>query len=67
MMFIAARGAVRKQGSPFRVFYERLLSRGKAKKAALTAVARKLLTCLNAMAREGKAWESVQAPKPSCC
>lgn len=67
MMFIAARGAVRKQGSPFRAFYERLLGRGKAKKAALTAVARKLLTCLNAMAREGQAWESVQVQQPSCC
>jgi len=67
MMFIAARGAVRKKNSPFKVFYDRLVARGKAKKAAMTAVARKLLTCLNAMARTNSTWASGHAPKPSCC
>jgi transposase len=37
-------------------FYARLLKAGKAKKVALTACMRKLLTILNAMARDGAAW-----------
>jgi transposase len=39
-----------------RAFYERLIKAGKAKKAALTACMRKLLTILNAMARDNSAW-----------
>jgi transposase len=39
-----------------RPFYQRLLQVGKAKKAALTACMRKLLTILNAMARDGAEW-----------
>lgn len=39
-----------------RAFYERLVKAGKAKKAALTACMRKLLTILNAMARTNSAW-----------
>jgi transposase len=35
-----------------KAFYERLVSRGKPKKVALTAVMRKLLVCLNAMQRD---------------
>ena len=35
-----------------KVFYERLLSRGKPKKVAITACMRKLLVCLNAMQRD---------------
>jgi transposase len=41
--------------------YERLLEAGKPKKVALVAVARKLLTILNAMVREGKDWQAVAA------
>ena len=37
-------------------FYSRLLKAGKAKKVALTACMRKLLTILNAMARDRSAW-----------
>lgn len=37
-------------------FYERLLQAGKAKKLALTACMRKLLTILNAMVRDGSVW-----------
>ncbi len=37
-------------------FYQRLLKAGKAKKVALTACMRKLLTILNAMARDRSAW-----------
>ena len=39
-----------------RTFYERLLKAGKAKKLALTACMRKLLTILNAMARDTSTW-----------
>jgi len=37
-------------------FYERLLKAGKAKKVALVACMRKLLTILNAMIRSRTAW-----------
>jgi transposase len=38
-------------------FYRRLVAAGKAKKVALTAVMRKLLTILNAMVRNNHAWD----------
>jgi transposase len=38
-------------------FYERLLKAGKAKKEALVACMRKLLTILNAMIRSNTAWQ----------
>lgn len=38
-------------------FYQRLLRAGKAKKLALTAVMRKLLTILNAMVRDNRRWQ----------
>jgi transposase len=37
-------------------FRERLLAKGKSKKAALIAGARRLLTILNALVRSGQAW-----------
>ena len=40
-----------------RGFYERLISKGKAKKVALTACMRKLLTILNAMLKAGTRWQ----------
>jgi transposase len=39
-------------------FYRRLLAAGKARKLALTAVMRKLLTILNAMVRDNKRWQN---------
>jgi len=39
--------------------YERLLAAGKPKKVALVALARKLLTILNAMVRDGNDWQEV--------
>jgi transposase len=42
---------------PLRGFYERLVGRGKAKKVALVAVARRLLTVLNALVRDGTRWD----------
>ena len=38
-------------------FYERLCAAGKAKKVALTACMRKLLTILNAMIKHQKPWQ----------
>jgi transposase len=39
-----------------RAFYQRLVSAGKAKKLAITACMRKLLTILNAMVRDNTTW-----------
>lgn len=52
-LYMAALNAVRRRGS-FRAFYQRLRTAGKAAKLALIAVARKLLTTLNAMLRDQK-------------
>lgn len=38
-------------------FYERLVAEGKHKKIALTACMRKMMTILNAMIRDNKAWQ----------
>ncbi len=40
-----------------RRFYDRLVAAGKAKKVAIVACMRKLLTILNAMVRTGKSWD----------
>jgi len=42
-------------------FYQQLLVRGKAKLAALIAVARKLLSILNAIIRDKKPWTPIQS------
>jgi transposase len=42
-------------------FYERLRTAGKPAKVALTACMRKLLTILNAIARDGRPWQPAQA------
>jgi transposase len=49
-----------KHNAVIRGFYQRLLAAGKAKKVALVACMRKLLTILNAMMRTGQAWRSVE-------
>ena len=41
-----------------RVFYQRLLATGKAKKVALVACMRMLLTILNSMVKSGRHWDS---------
>ncbi len=46
----------RRWNPQLRPFYERLLAAGKPKKVALIACARKLLTILNAMARDNRQW-----------
>lgn len=47
-----------------RSFYQRLCQAGKAKKLALTACMRKLLTILNAMVKSGTPWR-VTASQPA--
>jgi transposase len=51
-----------------RDFYQRLLSKGKPKKVALTACMRKLLVTLNAIARDGALWQTTPrlATQDSC-
>ena len=44
-----------------KAMYERMLEQGKPKKVALIALARKLLTILNAMVRDGKDWQQMPA------
>jgi transposase len=46
-----------------KVFYARLCMAGKAKKVALTACMRKLLTILNAMAKHQKPWHVQEVPR----
>ena len=55
-IFMAAMSAIR-CNPVMRVFYQRLLARGKPKMVALVAVARKVLVTLNAMLRDGKKWQ----------
>jgi transposase len=45
-----------------KTFYERLCRAGKAKKVALTACMRKLLTILNAMVKHQKPWQVQEVP-----
>lgn len=66
MLFLAAQSAAR-WNAPLRAFYERLVGRGKPKKAALAAVARKLLVAINAMIRDRRGWQPALIVQPSCC
>lgn len=54
-LYMAALTATR-HNRKIRGFYHRLLGRGKAKKVALVACMRKLLVILNAMVKNGTAW-----------
>ena len=49
----------------FAAFYKRLLASGKPKLVALIAVARKLLTVLNAVLRSGERWSEAKHVQPS--
>lgn len=60
-LFMSAMVA-KKHNPVLRAFYERLIARGKSKMAALIAVARKLLTMLNAMLRDGMPWTVIITP-----
>lgn len=56
MLYMAAVVATT-HNDTIRAFYLRLLKAGKAKKTALVAAMRKILTVLNAMVRTGRRWE----------
>lgn len=56
LMFLAAMSA-RRYSPPIRADYERLIARGKPKKVAMIACARKLLVCLNAMVKANQPWD----------
>jgi transposase len=56
-LYMAALVASR-YNATFREFYQRLLEKGKAKKLALAAVARKLLVTLNAILRDKTPWRT---------
>ncbi len=58
VLYMGALVAVR-WNEPLRRFYERLLAKGKPKTLALVAVARKLLTILNAIVRDQRSWLQV--------
>jgi len=66
MLFLAAQSAAR-WNAPLAAFYARLVTNGKSKKAALAAVARKLLVTVNAMMRDQRSWQPVGVPEPGCC
>jgi transposase len=55
-LYMAALSAIT-HNPPLKAFYRRLLAAGKPKMVALIAVARKLLTILNAMLRDKKGWQ----------
>lgn len=56
VLYMATLSAVR-YNPVINVFYERLIAAGKAKKVALVACMRKILTILNAMVRDNKPWQ----------
>ena len=56
-LFMAAMAAAR-HNPALKAFFERLVAAGKPKMAALIAVARKLLTILNAILRDQKPWQT---------
>ena len=56
VLYMAALTATRYHG-PLQTFYHRLCRAGKAKKVALVACMRKLLTILNAMLRDQAPWQ----------
>jgi transposase len=55
-LYMAALSAIRSK-THLKTFYRRLVNAGKPKMVALIAVARKLLTILNAMLRDKKEWQ----------
>lgn len=61
LLYMAATTAIR-CNPVIRAFYERLKSRGKPHKVALVACMRKMLTILNAMARESTPWTPETKP-----
>jgi transposase len=61
VLYMAALSAA-SHNTTIQAFYQRLLKAGKEKKVALVACMRKLLTILNAMLRDNRAWSPVATP-----
>ena len=59
-LYMAVLSAVR-HNSALKIFYGELVGRGKPKLVALMAAARKLLTMLNAILRDGQPWKEHDA------
>ncbi len=59
-LFMATMAAIR-CNSMLKAFYDGLVARGKPKLVAMVATARKLLTTLNAMVRDGQPWKEPEA------
>ena len=57
-VFFMAALAASQHNPVMREFYQRLLAKGKAKKAALTAVMRRLIVILNAIIRDQNPWKN---------
>ena len=64
VLYMAALSATR-SNPVIRDLYQRLLRAGKLKKVAIVACMRKLLTILNAMVRDGTAWQTQPIPQES--
>jgi len=60
VLYMAALCA-KKHNPVIRAFWTRLIAAGKPKKVALVACMRKLLTILNAMVRDNRAWDEAKA------
>jgi transposase len=58
VLFMGAMVATR-HNPVLKAFFERLVAAGKPKKVAIIAVARKLLTILNAIVRDGTPWKEL--------
>ena len=59
LLYMAALSG-RRYNPPIRAYFEHLLAKGKAKKVALIACARKLLVCLNAMVKNQQCWDETK-------
>lgn len=57
-LYMAALSA-KKSNAAVKIFYERLLAKGKLKKVALVACMRKLLIIMNAIIRDGTEWKPI--------
>lgn len=60
VLFMGAITAIRRN-PPLKAFRDRLVAAGKPKMVTLIAVARKLLTMLNAIVRDNKKWQNAEA------
>lgn len=57
LLYMPIVGAATQHNPVLKVYYERLLARGKLKKVAMVACMRKLITILNTMLKRGEKWD----------